>query len=37
VPNGWVGKIKQSLKTIGQRFNARRMVDEYLAGLAVTV
>ncbi len=37
VPVGWVRKIKRSLKTIGPRFNARRMVDEYLAGLSVNV
>lgn len=32
VPSAWVRKIKHSLKTIGPRFNARRMVNEYLAG-----
>jgi len=29
VPAGWVALIKRSLKTIGPRFNARRMVEEY--------
>lgn len=29
VPVGWVRRIKHSMKTIGPRFNARRMVNEY--------
>jgi starch phosphorylase len=33
VPVGWVRKIKHSFKTIGPRFNARRMVNDYLAGM----
>jgi starch phosphorylase len=33
VPTGWVRMIRHSLGTIGPRFNARRMVNDYLAGV----
>src|SRR5260221_3745517 len=29
VPHGWVRKIKASLKTIGPRFTATRMIEDY--------
>jgi starch phosphorylase len=29
IPRGWVARIKASLRTIGPRFSAARMVDEY--------
>jgi starch phosphorylase len=31
VPRGWVGRIKASLRTIGPRFSATRMLGDYLA------
>jgi starch phosphorylase len=30
VPRGWIAKVKESLKTIGPRFCATRMVRDYL-------
>jgi starch phosphorylase len=36
VPTAWVQMIKRSLKTNGPRFNARRMVNEYLPRFALT-
>ncbi len=30
VPRGWVGKIKASLRTNGPRFNASRMLNDYV-------
>jgi starch phosphorylase len=35
VPHGWARKIKYSMQTIGPRFNAQRMVNDYLAGLVI--
>jgi len=35
VPVDWVRKVKYAMKSIGPRFNAQRMVNEYLAGLKV--
>jgi len=29
IPRGWVQRVKASLKTIGSRFCATRMLDEY--------
>ncbi len=29
VPHGWVDKMKHALKTVGERFTARRMVQQY--------
>jgi starch phosphorylase len=31
IPHGWVRRMKQSLRTIGPRFNATRMLSEYAA------
>jgi starch phosphorylase len=36
VPLGWVNKIKYAMKSIGPRFNAQRMVNEYAAGLGAS-
>jgi starch phosphorylase len=30
VPVGWVAKMKQALKAVGERFTARRMVQQYV-------
>ncbi len=30
VPHGWVDKMKHALMTVGQRFTARRMVQQYV-------
>ncbi len=30
VPHGWVAKMKHALKTVGERFTARRMVQQYV-------
>jgi glycogen phosphorylase len=30
VPQGWVDKMKQALRTVGERFTARRMVQQYV-------
>jgi starch phosphorylase len=30
VPHGWIAMIKRSLKTIGPRFSATRMLGEYI-------
>jgi starch phosphorylase len=30
VPTGWVAKMKHALKTVGERFTARRMVQQYV-------
>jgi starch phosphorylase len=32
VPVGWVAKMKHALKTVGERFTARRMVQQYVQG-----
>ena len=31
LPRGWLGRIKASLASIGPRFCATRMMEEYLA------
>jgi starch phosphorylase len=36
VPLGWVHKIKYAMRSIGPRFNAQRMVNEYAAGLGAS-
>ena len=33
VPRGWVTRMKASLRTIGPRFSATRMVDEYVQNI----
>jgi starch phosphorylase len=33
VPQGWVHRVKSSLKSIGPRFCATRMLDEYASGV----
>ena len=33
VPRGWVNRMKASLRTIGPRFSAARMVDEYVQNI----
>ena len=30
VPHGWVDKMKQALRTVGERYTARRMVEQYV-------
>jgi len=30
IPHGWIAKVKRSLKTIGPRFSATRMLNDYL-------
>ena len=30
VPHGWVDKMKHALRTVGERFTARRMVQQYV-------
>jgi glucan phosphorylase len=30
VPRGWCGKVKASMRTIGPRFGATRMMREYV-------
>jgi starch phosphorylase len=32
VPVGWVAKMKHALRTVGERFTARRMVQQYVQG-----
>jgi starch phosphorylase len=32
VPHGWVRRVKASLRTVGPRFAATRMLDDYVAG-----
>jgi starch phosphorylase len=36
VPVDWIRKVKQSLKTIGPRFNAQRMINEYVSAFSLT-
>jgi glycogen phosphorylase len=31
IPRGWVQRIKASRRTVGPRFNATRMLDDYIA------
>ncbi len=33
IPLGWIARIKASLRTIGPRFNASRMVNDYIRGV----
>ena len=36
IPRGWVARIKASLRTIGPRFCATRMLDEYVRDIYTT-